>query len=180
MWDGIASRDIEIFSYANIAASEYHGDETLKALEQACKECGKAEKKNGIDDFSVELAFENFVDEDAEPVTKEAMEQNPEKEYYAVLKVDFHGEETANYFLGRISNDWYSPDDPPEIEGFDKDELEGEVIDIFAAACEKCGVKFDKDDIEIDDNATREWDDILADITDYEPDYEPREGDYDY
>lgn len=172
-WD--VSRDLDIDIYVPAEADTYFNkgdaDEVGMTSDIVAKTLTKKLEENEYKNPSVEVSYLRTVDASGNEVDASNCKL---EDCFAEFKVTITATQEGKYEEGIPSNNYYEPDDPPELEAYDEQETIDDIVGLVAAAFNEDDVTVDKTNIDdIEDNSEK-WDTVIEALYDEpEPEYEP-------
>lgn len=156
-------------SYLNLDNAKQTTDAISKAIEAKLN----AQDKKGDQDFDVaiDIEFNGFSDDRGNGITEETVKTNLD-ESFAEFTVSINGEQYGEYTEGRPSNNWYEPDDPSELDGYNEDETTEFFVDMIALAFTDFGVEADSGNIDTINDNSQDWESAIDEIKSESPEYD--------
>lgn len=171
------SRELDINMTVPVSAESFLKLDDVKQAEAAvAKTVENILNKSDEFDTSVEMEFTGFTDDTGEAKTKTEVKESPE-DFFADFTVSVEGTQKGTYEEGIPSNNYYEPDDPPELNAYDDADTITEIFENIEKVFSEFGFEIDSSNIETEDNS-RSWDSVIEELYEEpEPEYEPNYDD---
>lgn len=164
------SRELEYSLVVPVDADEYlkvsKTDEDKTNLNELIAKAAErliGEDGTGYKDVSVEIDAVKFRDCDHNDV-----EVTPENagEIFAEFEIGLKATQEGKYTEGYPSNDYYVPDDPPELEAYDEEETKDDIYGLLTQAFNECDLPVLKSNIEMLDDGSVSWESAIENLYD--------------
>ena len=165
------SRDVQIEATLSLYPEQLVGVDDMEQLMEAVKKATEKDFSDnpsrdgtGLTDVSVTIEFDGYKTTEREELNTEDVKKMTETELEDVV-ADFsimaEAVDNGIEHEGYHSSDWYSPDEPAYVEGYDDDEIGDVILESVEKAFKEFGIEIIEH--EIDDFSIPEWSDVIID-----------------
>lgn len=165
------SRDVQIEATLSLYPEQLVDIDNMEQLMEAVKKATEKDFSDnpsrdgtGLTDVNVTIAFDGYKTMEHEALNTEDVKRMSEAELEGVIadfSVTAEAVDNGIKHEGYHSSDWYSPDEPAYVEGYEDDEIGGVILEFVEKAFKEFGIETIEH--EIDDSSIPEWSDVIID-----------------